>query len=125
MPVARNTGSELDPGASVHFIGFSASTPAFLIARTEEGASTVVTDAGRGKVFVDEGLELEVFMLDFVRAGRRKPFRLGRLYRPAQDHVGDRLSALGRLLHRSASVPYLPRRSTGLAGGAMGFYGLQ
>jgi hypothetical protein len=49
MPVARNTGSELDPGASVHFIGFSASTPAFLIARTEEGASTVVTDAGAAR----------------------------------------------------------------------------
>jgi hypothetical protein len=28
--------------------------------RSEEGASSVVTDAGRGKVFVDEGLELEV-----------------------------------------------------------------
>jgi len=34
-------------------------------------------------------------LLDLVRAGRRKPLRLGRLYRPAQDHVGDRLSALG------------------------------
>jgi hypothetical protein len=31
-----------------------------LLIAEQKGASTVVTDAGRGKVFVDEGLELEV-----------------------------------------------------------------
>ena len=42
-------------------------------------------------------------LLDLVRAGRGQPFRLGRLYRAAQDHVGDRLSALRRLLPGGAA----------------------
>src|ERR1700720_1438359 len=37
-------------------------------------------------------------MLDIVRAGRGRPALPGRLYRTAQDHVGDRLSAPGRVL---------------------------
>ena len=37
-------------------------------------------------------------LLDLVRAGREQHRRTGRLYRPAQDHVGDRLSASGRVL---------------------------
>src|SRR2546430_9670176 len=37
-------------------------------------------------------------LLDLVRAGREQHRRAGRLYRAAQDHVGHRLSALGRLL---------------------------
>jgi hypothetical protein len=60
----------------------------------------------------------------------RRP-RFGRVYRPAQDHVGDRLSASGRLL---PGAPQMIRERLGplsgearhqvLAGGAMGFYGL-
>jgi hypothetical protein len=37
-------------------------------------------------------------VLDLVRASRGKPRHAGKLYRPAQDHVGDRLSASARLL---------------------------
>ena len=37
-------------------------------------------------------------LLDLVRAGRGQHRRAGRLYRAAQDPVGDRLSASGRLL---------------------------
>ena len=43
-------------------------------------------------------------LLDFVRAGREQHRRAGRLYRPAQDHVGDRLSASGRLLPGRAAT---------------------
>src|SRR5262249_43027750 len=41
-------------------------------------------------------------LLDLVRAGRREPQGARRLYRPAQDHVGDRLPASRRLLPRRA-----------------------
>ena len=58
--------------------------------------------------FNDSGLKTrpsEIFqqqLLDFVRAGRGQPQRARRLCRPAQDHVGDRLSAPGRVLPRRA-----------------------
>ena len=39
-------------------------------------------------------------LLDLVRAGRGQPQRAGGLYRPQQDHVGDRLPAPRRLLPR-------------------------
>ena len=42
-------------------------------------------------------------LLDLVRAGRKQHRRAGRLYRTAQDHVGDRLPASGRLLPRRAA----------------------
>ena len=45
-------------------------------------------------------------LLDLVRAGREQHRRARRLYRPAQDHVGDRLPASGRLLPgRAADGP--------------------
>ena len=49
-------------------------------------------------------------LLDLVRAGREQHRRAGRLYRPAQDHVGDRLSASGRLFPgRAADDPRTDR----------------
>ena len=41
-------------------------------------------------------------LLDLVRTGREQHCRAGRVYRPAQNHVGDRLPASGRLLPGSA-----------------------
>ena len=50
-------------------------------------------------------------LLDLVEAGRRQPQGARRLYRPAQDHVGDRLSASRRLLPgRAEDDPGPPRR---------------
>ena len=42
-------------------------------------------------------------LLDLVRAGGKQHRGAGRLYRPEQDHVGDRLSAPGRFLPRRAA----------------------
>ena len=53
----------------------------------------------------------QVQLLDLVRAGRGKHRRAGRLYRPTQDHVGDRLSASGRLLPGSAADDPGPARA--------------
>src|SRR5438045_592466 len=50
-------------------------------------------------------------LLDLVRAGGEQHCRVGRLYRAAQDHVGDRLSASGRLLSRSAADGPRPARA--------------
>src|SRR4029453_6180344 len=49
-------------------------------------------------------------LLDLVRAGRKQHRGAGRLYRAAQDPVGHRLSALGRLLPgRAANAPRAAR----------------
>jgi hypothetical protein len=59
-------------------------------------------------------------LLDLVRAGRGKHRRAGRLYRPAQDHVGDRLSASGRLLPGRAADDLRTNRSSVSRGEASG-----
>src|SRR5205085_11369555 len=49
-------------------------------------------------------------LLDLVRAGREQHRGAGGLHRAAQDHVGHRLSALGRLLPgRAADAPRAAR----------------
>ena len=70
-------------------------------------------------------------LLDLVRAGRGQPQIPGGLYRPQQDHVGDRLPASRRLLPRRPDMVRERLKGTSpetqrgvLAGGAMGFYGL-
>src|SRR5262249_56639333 len=49
-------------------------------------------------------------LLDFVRAGREQHQGAGRLYRAAQDPVGDRLPASRRLLPRRAENDAGPAR---------------
>ena len=49
-------------------------------------------------------------LLDLFRTGLEQHRRARRLYRPAQDHVGDRLSASGQLFPRcAADAPRPPR----------------